>query len=173
MKNTTYITGKLSIIIFSLFFFYEAFPQTFKEEVVTMDETTDTKDVLFVRAHEWFALTFRSANDVIQMADKNAGKLIGKGYVTVPMPNYGILSFTLIVECRDGRYKYTVQDVIHRYTDTRKVWGGDILSERSPAVPLNLLRSQWRKVRESSELAMNALILDLKNAMKKPVNDDW
>ena len=107
------------------------------------------------------------------MADKDAGKLIGKGFVTVPLNNYGVLSFTLIVECRDGRYKYTLQDVIHRYTDSRQVWGGDILSERSPAVPLRLLRSQWQRVRESSEIKMNSIIYDLKESMKKPAGDDW
>lgn len=38
-----------------------------------------TKDQLYIRAHEWIAKAYRSANDVIQMQDKEAGRLVGKG----------------------------------------------------------------------------------------------
>lgn len=38
-----------------------------------------SKDNLYVKAREWFAVTAGSAQAVIQMDDKAAGKIIGKG----------------------------------------------------------------------------------------------
>ncbi|RZK33076.1 MAG: DUF4468 domain-containing protein, partial [Hymenobacter sp.] len=37
-----------------------------------------TKEQLYTRAYEWLAKAYRSANDVIQMQDKEAGRLVGK-----------------------------------------------------------------------------------------------
>ena len=153
----------------------ECFSQSgiFKEEVVRTRDSTDTKDVLFVKAHEWFAVNFRSANHVIQMADKDAGKIIGKGMTDIPLKNWGLLKFTFIVECRDGRYKYTMQDVTHVYTETHNLWGGDITVERSPAIPMKMFKSGWDKVRESGSATINAIIFDFKTHMNKSVEVDW
>src|SRR5687768_10177439 len=46
-------------------------------EVVKIENAT--KDELFTRAREWFAKTFVSAQNVLQMDDRVSGKLIGKG----------------------------------------------------------------------------------------------
>jgi|SaaInlStandDraft_1057018.scaffolds.fasta_scaffold100865_2 hypothetical protein len=35
-----------------------------------------TKNDIYVQVNDWLATTFNSANDVIQMADKDAGKFI-------------------------------------------------------------------------------------------------
>ena len=61
----------------------EAQSVIFRDSIVLTNDTSLTKDILFVRANEWFAIKFVSANDVIQMIDKDAGKIVGKGYVKV------------------------------------------------------------------------------------------
>ena len=53
------------------------------EDVVKVEGVSASD--LYVRANEWFAKTFNSANAVIQMQDKEAGKIIGKGYVPVQL----------------------------------------------------------------------------------------
>lgn len=83
-----------------------------------------TSQQLYTTAREWFAKTFVSANDVIQMEDPASGKIIGKGsnhisesYVIGKgltaiftkldwYPNY-----TLKIEVKDGRYKYELTDI--------------------------------------------------------------
>ncbi|OON68852.1 DUF4468 domain-containing protein [Hymenobacter sp. CRA2] len=74
------------------------------------------KDELYTRAYEWMAKTYRSANAVIQMHDKEAGRLVGKGATIVPtertltMIAPGFVRHTLTLYIKDGRYKYVLTD---------------------------------------------------------------
>jgi hypothetical protein len=88
------------------------------QEIVRVDSSV-TKDVLYASAKDWFANAFRSAKDVIQMEDKENAKLIGKGNLTVsiPMvgPDYSRVDFTVTIQAKDGRYKYTVTNFVSFY----------------------------------------------------------
>lgn len=74
-----------------------------------------TKDQLYVRAREWFAQTFKSAQAVIQMDDKEAGKIIGKGsakgsfYYLLTLFSFS-LNYTVSITLKDGRYRYEITD---------------------------------------------------------------
>ena len=73
-----------------------------------------TADQLYSAAKEWFAIAFNSANDVIQLADPVGKKIIGKGIKKVDFrvkgaSSYFNVNFTLIVQFKDGRYKYDIQ----------------------------------------------------------------
>jgi hypothetical protein len=82
-------------------------------EVVTVEGKT--ADQLYSSAREWFAETFKSAQDVLQMDDPVAGKLIGKGMgsgrhkgmVSVPFS----YEYQVKVFVKDGRYKYTIENI--------------------------------------------------------------
>jgi hypothetical protein len=175
MKNSKKLMVAFSVFVIASTTSIQGFSQSgiFEEEVVYARDSTETKEDLFVKAHEWFAINFRSANHVIQMADKEAGKIIGKGIVKVPLNNWGLLEFTFIVECRDGRYKYTMRDVNHIYTDTHKTWGGDITVERTPAIPMKMFKSGWDKVREAGSGTINTIIFDFKTHMNESADVDW
>ena len=84
-------------------------------EVITIDSAT--KDELYVRAKQAFVNIFKSADDVIQMDDKEAGILMGKGYGTAIIDN-GVMGklpmkvwYTIRIQCRDGRYKYEIYNI--------------------------------------------------------------
>lgn len=107
------------LILFLLPTFLSA--QEYSEVVQAQGETSDA---LYVKAREWFAITFNSANNVLQMDDPIAGKLIGKGafhvsesYVSgnglmaVPITIEWRPNFTIAVSIRDGRYKYDITDI--------------------------------------------------------------
>jgi hypothetical protein len=51
-------------------------------EVVYVDSLAD-KQELFSRTREWFAKTYNSSNNVIQMEDKENGKIVGKALIQV------------------------------------------------------------------------------------------
>lgn len=81
----------------------------FYEEVVQVDGAT--QEELYNRAKIWFAETFRSAKEVIQLDNKEEGKIIGKG-VSSFIVNAGTaiesdipLYFTIDLQMKDGRYK--------------------------------------------------------------------
>lgn len=72
-----------------------------------------SKEDLYIRGREWFANTFVSANHVIQMDDKEAGKIIGKGnsegfYTILLTPFTYFLNYTVSITVKDGRYRYEI-----------------------------------------------------------------
>lgn len=87
-------------------------------EVVSVD-SLDSKQVLFSRAREWFARTYKSSIDVIQMEDKENGKIVGKALMQVfhkalgtNFPS-GYINYTISIYIKDGRYKYEVTNFHH------------------------------------------------------------
>jgi opacity protein-like surface antigen len=74
-----------------------------------------TKDELYSRAREWFATNFGSAKAVLEMDDREAGKLIGNANSQFMLVFGGILASTpmrlwrtIRVELKDGKYRYTL-----------------------------------------------------------------
>jgi hypothetical protein len=69
------------------------------------------KDILFLKAKEWIALNYKSANDVIQLADKETCKIILKGAFSTSMfMKEGWLEHTLVLDFKDGKFKYSYTD---------------------------------------------------------------
>lgn len=92
-------------------------------EVIQVDSIT--KDLLYYNAKVFFAEVFKSANDVIQMDDKENGVLIGKGFTNVyakAVFRDGLIIYldftgtvqmwyTIKIQCKDNRYKYDIYDI--------------------------------------------------------------
>jgi hypothetical protein len=83
-------------------------------------------DQLYSSALEWFAITFKSANDVIQLTDPVQKRIVGKGYKEVHtfVKNLDVvlnMYFTLNVQFKDSRYKYELNS-----TDIRPAVGNNV-----------------------------------------------
>ncbi|WP_372772104.1 DUF4468 domain-containing protein [Mangrovibacterium sp.] len=81
-------------------------------EVVTVEGKTSEE--LYENAKEWFSLNFKSADDIIELDDPVDKKLIGKGskqveYMVGYIPSFMTIYYTMTVQCKDGRYKYEIQ----------------------------------------------------------------
>lgn len=152
-------------------------------EVVQVEGAT--KDELYQRAKNWFVDTFRSANDVIQLDDKENGQIVGKGNfsysqkVTWAAVANNTIRFTAAITIKDGRYKYEFSNFEH--------------SMAVPGTPLNLglitdaepIRKGFPKktiekiyVEAVQEIADNvaSLSVSLKSAMASPTqaqSNDW
>ena len=74
-------------------------------DVVTVDSTLK-KQTLYSNALSFFAVEFKSANNVIQMKDAETGKVIGKGIVDDR-------EIVVTITCKDGKYKYDI-DIVPR-----------------------------------------------------------
>jgi hypothetical protein len=70
--------------------------------IVTVDSTLK-KQTLYSNALEFFALEFKSANNVIQMKDAETGKVIGKGLF------FDKREIIVAITCKDGKYKYDIE----------------------------------------------------------------
>lgn len=104
---------KKLFIAFMLLFSLSAYSKEYTEVVTVEGKNSDQ---LYSSAREWFAETFKSAKDVLQMDDPVAGKLIGKGMGDINV-KAGMVPVTLDYEfqvkifVKDGRYKYTIDNI--------------------------------------------------------------
>ena len=101
------------------------FPQ--KNGVVIYTDVVDVdssikKDELYNRAKAWFVTEYKSANAVLQMQDKDAGIIMGKGifeagYNMGLMVGFQIVSVyhTVKIFIKDGKYKYEITDLNGKY----------------------------------------------------------
>lgn len=86
--------------------------------IVSVDSVS-SKQQMYLRAREWFAKTYRSSKDVIQMEDSVSGKIIGKALMQVynkglgMLHNSGYINYTISVFVKNGRYKYEVTNFYH------------------------------------------------------------
>jgi len=85
---------------------------------VTVDGAS--RDQLYDAALAWFTHTFRSSKDVIQVQNRESGTLIGKSLFEYDPVVFiasgrisGVVRYTLTIEVKDGRYRYTVDSFEH------------------------------------------------------------
>lgn len=74
-----------------------------------------TQDQLFAKAKQWIALNYKSANDVIQLDDKEEGKIICKGNFALKQSLLltGRIAHTLVLDFKDGKFRYNFTDFVH------------------------------------------------------------
>ncbi|MBS1585497.1 MAG: DUF4468 domain-containing protein [Bacteroidetes bacterium] len=96
------------------------YPSPFQFELV--DTATGTKDQLYIKAWEWMAKSFKSSKDVIQMQDKEAGKLIGR-FVVSGASSIGWVYSIIAIDTKDGKYKITISDFEHEPEKTVTQYG--------------------------------------------------
>ena len=79
-----------------------------------------TKDEIYDLSLEWMARTFFDTKEVIELKDKDNGKIIGKG-ITFFRGKIGWFSanipcrFTLILEAKDNKYRATYNNFVGLY----------------------------------------------------------
>lgn len=108
-------------MLFAFLLSLNLFAQEYSEIIEVPGKSTDQ---LYVSARQWFAKTFVSSNEVLQMDDPVAGKLIGKGstsvdeicgslgMIKVAMTIQFTTNFTISVAVKDGRYKCDVTNLL-------------------------------------------------------------
>jgi hypothetical protein len=142
---------------------------------------------LYNRGKVWFAKAFVSSNNVLQVQDKEAGTLVGKGSHSYE-PNTmmgsacsrGHLGFTVTVQLKDGRYRYEVSDFTHTGTPCTGVPGGinfgTVTTTAAPPDVEGLTKGgrekMWKHLKDKSTETSGSLTKTLKEAMQKPAKDD-
>jgi len=147
-------------------------------DVVELTDKTVTKDILYNKAKEWFVKAFKSSNDVIQLDDKESGKIIGKGNFSIATTMYltdSRVDFTMTIMVKDGRYKYIVSDFNHvSFKDGYS--GGSLDNEKPDCGNFNMAKKGWKQVKEQTKSTVDNLIADLKTFMEAESvdsDDNW
>ena len=155
-------------------------------EVIKVDSSTN-KSELYSRAREWFAKAYNSSVNVIQMDDKESGKIVGKSLVKVYAKALGItthqgyINYTITIYLKDGRYKYEISNFYHTGMMTSS--GQRIEDYGFCEEMIHTKKKSWGFSYQKSfngfltqlEIQMKSLIDDLKTSMAKTNNkkNDW
>jgi Domain of unknown function (DUF4468) with TBP-like fold len=129
--------------------------------VIPVNETP--KDELYSRAKKWFASTYKSSNDVIQLDDKEKGEILGKGnFKIVYYAREPIVSHTVTISVKDNRFKYVISSIA--YSDKQ----GD-------KFPIEEFPKGWfgkKKLYETINSEIKALITSIEKAMNSK-EEEW
>lgn len=146
-------------------------------EVVKVDSTS--KSSLYSSAQLWFVETFKDANEVIQLQDKENGELIGKGLFYIPSNRFGyttiglgIVRFQVQITVKEGRYKYSFTNFNHE-GDKPQIYDCGCLDNEEPTV---CSRKIFAEVKEKTDAQIKTLISSMKIAMERnkgKKTDDW
>ena len=141
-------------------------------EVVNVDGVA--ADKLYKRVEYWFNNYYKNPSSVIETADPAKG-ISGKHFIMVfntvngKKNLYGKVRYFIDVFVRDGRYKYTINDV-YLY-QVPKIYVEEWLDESAANKDVNL-----EYLRQVDEF-IQTTIADLKATMAKPLPeeaaDDW
>jgi hypothetical protein len=150
------------------------------EDVVTVEGAP--AETLYSQARQWFAIAFKSANNVLQMDDPTSGILIGKGYTTINvMGSLGSgtvemgMYFQISVQVRDGRFKYNITDITYQNPGTVAVacelliTGDRYYKRNGEPRPVN------KSYRESTIAEVNSIAASLTSRMRSQnkAADNW
>lgn len=83
-------------------------------EVIQIDSMK--KQQLYLNSKQFFVDVFKSANDVIQLDDKESGIVIGKGFSEIYIKILGTpvaeqMWFTIKIQCKDDKFKYEIYNI--------------------------------------------------------------
>jgi len=174
------------LLIFSMSLYAQDFPISEKtgkvtyESVVKVDGASASE--LYVRANEWFlkksAKTLNSADAVIQKLNKEKGKIIGKGYISVSRNGAffgGGFNFTITVTAKEGRYRYIITDIEHYAKKSEMHSGGAIENEKPACGTFFMLKRHWRNIKKQAHEGISVMYQDLVQYMSETNSeeDDW
>lgn len=144
---------------------------TYKEVV----QQKGTKDELYFRALQWIDATYKNAERVTSKRDRENGVLEGWAKFKISYSDNsgqkndaGNISYKILIECKDGRYRYTFSgfnlDSQSRFPAEKWMNKKDVAYNPS-----------WDKYLQDIDSFMKELTAKLKKAMLPPVviDDSW
>ena len=147
-----------------------------------VDSVEGTQSQLFSKANEWLAVSFNDSKSVIQMADKEAGKIVGKGVMS-SQSSMGTLigsstfyvKYTITITAKEGRYKVDLTDFIATDMVNSDAYGGKTSSTISKPLDGNAgsltYPKIWDNLKGDCYVQSKKLIKSLKAYMKTKGDD--
>lgn len=124
------------------------------------------KDELYNRSKIWVVRTFKSANAVLQLEDKDNGQLIGKGNFQYENSVFTASAtwtcdFTIQIDCRENKVRIKCYDISAHSK-------GDATAEH-----FNKYKNHSQHHIKAINQNIIALMADYKTALTKPASDNF
>jgi hypothetical protein len=146
-------------------------------EILNVDSVP--AQILYSRVKLFIAENFKSAKTVIQLDDAETKTIVVKGGVIPYIKNafagrtYGISMFTLKIQCKDNKYKYTLSDIYHEKVSSDEHSGGSFENDKPACGTAFLNNKAWHKIKDNSIEQINSLIALMKvQVSSKNIKED-
>jgi hypothetical protein len=174
MKNLKVMMITLTMCLLTMV----SFGQTTEMNVDKIFESGETKDVLYSKSKMFISEMFKSANDVIQLDDKENGVILVKGVIKESF-NYSMqtldyyFSFTMKIYVKDNKYRVVISDVYNSSAPYK--YNKLLINNYRGAFNDNLPKSKYWELMESLSSSLNNFSLSFENYMKRVTltNDGW
>ena len=140
-----------------------------------------TAGEIFISAKSWIATAYGDAQSVIQMAEDN--KIIAKGNHLYNANNaHNKIEYVLTVECRDGRYKLTLNSMNYScsWMSNPRIFEFGVLTDAEDTdANANFFGKKvclklWQKAKDESKVVYDQILEGIKESMAKDLtSDDW
>jgi uncharacterized protein with TBP-like fold DUF4468 len=149
-------------------------------EFTLIDTLQGTKNDIYVRAYEWIAKTFTSAKDVIQMNDKEAGKIIAKAVLVIDGAKnmYGVIGkdyihYTISIDVKDNKYKCVLSDFYHEggIYGNQQCSGGSLDNYSSSCTTWYMTMNRWNSIKRIGKNDAENNLASLKKYVRTKAND--
>lgn len=147
-----------------------------------IDSIEGSQSQLFTKANEWVAKSFNDAKSVIQMSDKESGKIVGKGVMSSQSSMGALIGsstiyvkYTITITVKEGRYKVDLTDFIATDMVNRDAYGGVTNTQINKTLGSDVGRTTypkiWNNVKGDCYVNSKLLIKSLKEHMKSKVDE--
>jgi Ni,Fe-hydrogenase I large subunit len=155
-------------------------------EVVRVDSAS--KETLYIRARDWFNSAFKDSKEVLQIQDKDAGEISGKGSykIYISHKSLGIENgywlnyrFKVTVWTKGGRYKYEITDIDNYAASADGVMPFGILTSSIHTEVQYAMTSKkkmdgyFAMANNLSKNKINEIVASLKSSMAKNATPDF
>ena len=173
------------LIVFALFIFNSKslMGQNTRCKFTFVDSSSLLKNDLYKPIRVWISKTFIDSKSVIQMDDKDLGKIICKGVIPVDGTKNFLGSpvgddyvyFTLTVDIKDYKYRLVFDDIFHKaghYSGSHS--GGDLCNDKPKnGGALEFSIKRWNKIQEKIASIINSYFQEIKDEIEKNSSDDF
>ena len=135
-------------------------------EVVKLDSIASTQ--LFFNSNSFINTAFHDARNTAQLKDEKTKTIATKGSipVTVEVANGETITlktlFTLILQCKDEYYKYTLKDFYFAYTEET---GVTVYTSFNDRIGIGMTKKQWAEIETQTDAFVKSFIESLKEKM--------
>jgi hypothetical protein len=120
------------------------------------------KATLYDKGLNWYAMVFKSANDAIQIRDKDGGKIVGKLSIMPDGQREGYVNVNVTLLFKDNKCKYIFTDLYYQGTGEFKPWG----LEEDPSIwKVNMTKGAQKRIKGNTFSTISTLIGELKKYM--------
>jgi hypothetical protein len=171
------------LIVYTILFSMNALGQN-KFEFTKIDSIPASKNELYIRAKTWMSNFYRSSKSVIEMDDKDAGRIIGKAvipweYVFLHEGCTTYIHYTITIDVRENKVRLVLSDFYHegckkiiRNGDVGISDGGSLNQDEEPWRYAMKKRKQkwWDDIKATAKSKAESLMYSFGEEMRKSIN---